>query len=155
VVQYGGRGGDYNGKEVDQTLKIDGTYIEIKTNWWRPGGKARSVIIIETSEKSNQYIIQVTSRSKAQESIGVIDKVIKRLDEIAARYGAKQNELEKIISNNETMNVNTRSAEDRIRNIDFAKEIAELTKNNILMESTTAMLSQANIQSQMVLELLK
>ncbi len=147
VVQYGGRGGSIN-----QTLTLKG-YVataDALSVSGENGSGATNVIIDGTT-----YTIDVTSQSKAQKSIGDVDKLIKAVDDLAAKYGAKQIELEKIISNNETQAVNTRDAESRIRNIDFAKEMAEFTKNNILMQSGTAMLAQAKQQSQLVLQLLR
>ncbi len=144
VVQYGGRGGSIN-----QTLTLKG-YIATADALSTSGNSSANVKIDSTT-----YTIDVTSQSKAQKSIGDVDKLIKAVDDLAAKYGAKQIELEKIISNNETQAVNTRDAESRIRNIDFAKEMAEFTKNNILMQSGTAMLAQAKQQSQLVLQLLR
>ena len=95
------------------------------------------------------------SSANVETTIKNIDSLIKAVDKLAAEYGSKQIELEKIISNNETQAINTRDAESRIRNVDFAKEMAEFTKNNILMQSGTSMLAQANQQSQLVLQLLR
>jgi len=147
VIQYGGRGGSIN-----QTLTLKGhvAVADTLTQSGENGSAATNVTI-----GSVTYTIDVTAQSKAQVSIGDVDKLIQAVDDLAAKYGAKQIELEKIISNNETQAVNTRDAESRIRNIDFAKEMAEFTKNNILMQSGTAMLAQANQQSQLVLQLLR
>ena len=101
------------------------------------------------------YVIDVTSQENANTSVQTVDDLIKAVDKQAAAFGSAQIELEKIISNNETQAVNTRDAEGRIRNVDFAKEMADFTKNNILMQSGTSMLAQANQQSQLVLQLLR
>ncbi len=101
------------------------------------------------------YTIDVTSQTAANATVSTVDALIKAIDKQAANFGSAQIQLEKIISNNETQAVNTRDAESRIRNIDFAKEMADFTKNNILMQSGTAMLAQANQQSQLVLQLLR
>jgi len=74
---------------------------------------------------------------------------------MAAKFGSYQIELEKIISNNETARVNTSEAENRIRNVDMANEMANFTKLQILMQSGTAMLAQANAKNQLVLQLLR
>ncbi len=104
---------------------------------------------------STAYVIDVTSQTAANDSIQKVDNLLKAVDTEAAKFGSVQIELEKIISNNETARVNTSDAEGRVRNVDFAKEMAEFTKNNILMKSGTSMLAQANQQPQLVLQLLR
>lgn len=101
------------------------------------------------------YTIDVTSVGCANESANVVDNLIKAVDDLAAKLGSYQIELEKIISNNETTRINTSEAEGRIRNVDFAKEMSEFTKNQVLMQSGMSMLAQANQQSQLVLQLLR
>jgi len=103
----------------------------------------------------NNYDIDVTNQANANSTIKIVDKLIKDVDNQNAKFGSKQIELEKIISNNETQKINTSDAEGRIRNVDFAKEMSEFTKNNILMQSGMSMLAQANQQSQLVLQLLR
>jgi len=101
------------------------------------------------------YSIDVTSQSAANATVSTVDALIKAIDNEGAKFGSAQIELEKIISNNETQKVNTSDAEGRIRNVDFAKEMSEFTRNNILMQSGMSMLAQANQQSQLVLQLLR
>ncbi len=114
------------------------------------GTKASTVTLGSTA-----YVIDVTSQTAANDSIEKVDNLLKAVDTEAAKFGSVQIELEKIISNNETARVNTSDAEGRVRNVDFAKEMAEFTKNNILMKSGTSMLAQANQQPQLVLQLLR
>ncbi len=101
------------------------------------------------------YAIDVTSQACANESVQAVDDLIKAVDDMAAKFGSYQIELEKIISNNQTTRVNTSEAESRIRNVDFAKEMSNFTRNQILMQSGTAMLAQANQLPQLVLQLLR
>jgi flagellin len=103
----------------------------------------------------NTYAIDVTSQACANESVSSVDELIKAVDDMAAKFGSYQIELEKIISNNQTTRVNTSEAESRIRNVDFAKEMSNFTRNQILMQSGTAMLAQANQLPQLVLQLLR
>ncbi|MCX7737856.1 MAG: flagellin [Hydrogenothermaceae bacterium] len=58
--------------------------------------------------------------------------MIKAVDDMAAKFGSYQIELEKIISNNEVSRVNTLEAESRIRNVDMANKMANFTKLQIL-----------------------
>jgi len=99
--------------------------------------------------------INVTSQTYAEMSIQNIDNIIKQVDQLNAKIGSYQIELEKIITNNESQRINIQEAESRIRNVDFAKEMSEFTRNQILMQSGTAMLAQANQLPQLVLQLLR
>jgi len=101
------------------------------------------------------FTIDVTSQTKAEKAIDNIDAVIKKVDQLNAKIGSYQIELEKIITNNESQRINIQEAESRIRNVDFAKEMSEFTRNQILMQSGTAMLAQANQLPQLVLQLLR
>ncbi len=140
TIHYGGRKG--------QELVISGSTASVKAG--SDGNQATAVTL-----GSATYKIDVTSQTKANDTIKIVDDLMKAIDKEAAKFGSAQIELEKIISNNETARVNTSDAEGRIRNVDFAKEMADFTKNNILMQSGTAMLAQANQQSQLVLQLLR
>ncbi|WP_299228207.1 flagellin [Sulfurihydrogenibium sp.] len=104
---------------------------------------------------TNPYTIDVTTQAAANTSVSTVDALIKAVDDMAAKFGSYQIELEKIISNNETARVNTSEAESRIRNVDMANEMANFTKLQILMQSGTAMLAQANAKNQLVLQLLR
>ncbi len=101
------------------------------------------------------YVLNVTSQSLAEDTISTVDKLIKEVDKLNAKFGSYQIELEKIITNNESQRINVQEAESRIRNVDFAKEMSEFTRNQILMQSGTAMLAQANQLPQLVLQLLR
>jgi len=101
------------------------------------------------------FTIDVTSQTAAEAAIANIDAVIKKVDQLNAKIGSYQIELEKIVTNNESQRINVQEAESRIRNVDFAKEMSEFTKNQILMQSGTAMLAQANQLPQLVLQLLR
>jgi flagellin-like hook-associated protein FlgL len=65
-----------------------------------------------------------------------------------------QNRLEHTIANLGTSAENLQAAESRIRDLDMAEEIMAFTKNNILQQAATAMLAQANMAPQSVLQLL-
>jgi len=140
TIHYGGR--------KDQHLTITSSTAAATAGG---DGNTASTVLIGTTT----YSIDVTTADKANTTIETVDNLIKAIDNEAAKFGSAQIELEKIISNNETARVNTSDAEGRIRNVDFAKEMAEFTKNNILMQSGTSMLAQANQQSQLVLQLLR
>jgi flagellin len=69
--------------------------------------------------------------------------------------GATQNRLEHTIKNLDNASENLQAAESRVRDVDMAKEMMELTKQNILQQASQAMLAQANQAPQGVLQLLR
>ena len=140
TIHYGGR--------ENQTLKVDRIAMSATA-----GADSATKSTVKIAAKT--YSLDVTKASNAEKTIATVDSLVRAVDKQAAYFGSRQIELEKIISNNETQAINTRDAESRIRDIDFAKEMSEFTKNNILMQSGTAMLAQANQQSQLVLQLLR
>jgi len=86
--------------------------------------------------------------------ISTLDEAIKKVSEERANLGAVQNRLEHTINNLGVTAENLSASESRIRDVDMAQEMTKFTKNQILMQSATAMLAQANAKPQMVLSLL-
>jgi flagellin len=140
TIHYGGR--------KDQELVLTTATVAVSAG---ATAGASSLVTIGTTG----YTIDVTSQTAANATVQTIDNLIKAVDDMAAKFGSYQIELEKIISNNETARVNTSEAESRIRNVDMANEMANFTKLQILMQSGTAMLAQANAKNQLVLQLLR
>ena len=88
---------------------------------------------------------------------GVLGKIDAAIDKVSAersKLGAIQNRLEHTIANLSVTMENLAASESRIRDVDMAQEMTEFTKNQILMQSATAMLAQANMKPQAVLQLL-
>lgn len=99
--------------------------------------------------------IRVDSASRAQDSIGVVDQAIDDLTSIRGELGAfQQNTLEATANNLRTTLENTVNAESVIRDTDFAVEIANFTKHQVLVQAGTSVLSNANQTSQLILSLL-
>ncbi len=98
--------------------------------------------------------INVSSQAAADAAITVIDDAIVSVSAERSMLGAMQNRLEHTISNLGTSAENLQAAESRIRDLDMAEEIMAFTKNNILQQAATAMLAQANMAPQSVLQLL-
>jgi flagellin len=84
-----------------------------------------------------------------------IDSAIDAVTDIRSGFGATQNRLEHALSVTAVYQENLTSAESRIRDVDMADEMVELTKNQILQQAGTAMLAQANQAPQAVLSLLR
>ena len=87
--------------------------------------------------------------------IGEIDAAIDAVSAQRAQFGAVQNRLEHTLSNLAVYNENLMASESRIRDVDMAAEMVNFTKLQILQQSGTAMLAQANQTPQSVLQLLQ
>ncbi len=98
--------------------------------------------------------ILVTNRGVANRAITQVDGAIGRVSSERAKLGALQNRLEHTIANLGVAAENLTAAESRVRDLDFALEMVEFTRNQILMQAGTAMLAQANLKPQSVLMLL-
>jgi flagellin len=99
--------------------------------------------------------LRVTDQNSAERTIMLIDAAIHKVSTARARLGAVQNRLEHTISNLGVAAENLTAAESRIRDADMAKEMMEFTKQQILMQSSMAMLAQSNALPQTVLQLLR
>ncbi len=97
----------------------------------------------------------VTDQNSAERTIMVVDAAIHKVSSARAQLGAIQNRLEHTISNLGVAAENLTAAESRIRDADMAKEMMAFTKQQILMQSSMAMLAQANTQPQTVLQLMR
>jgi flagellin-like hook-associated protein FlgL len=98
--------------------------------------------------------LSIRTQKDAEHAITTIDKAIKKVSYYRSRLGAFQNSLEKTSDYLQIAHENMTASESRIRDVDMAKEMSELTRNQILMQSGTSMLAQANQKTQMVLKLL-
>ncbi|QSZ40732.1 flagellin [Sulfurimonas aquatica] len=87
--------------------------------------------------------------------INGMDSAISTVDTIRATLGAAQNQLESTVRNISVTQVNVKAAESQIRDVDFAAESANFAKHNILAQSGSYAMSQANAVQQNVLRLLQ
>lgn len=98
--------------------------------------------------------LDVTTQTAADAAITTIQEALDAVSEERAALGAIQNRLEHTISNLDNAAENLQAAESRIRDVDMAHEMMAFTKNQILQQASTAMLAQANLAPQSVLQLL-
>jgi len=97
----------------------------------------------------------VDTRTNAEATVARMDTAINNLDTKRATIGAAQNKLESTVRNISVTQVNVTSAESQIRDVDFAAESANFAKHNILAQSGSYAMSQANAVQQNVLRLLQ
>ena len=99
--------------------------------------------------------ITISSPEEANMTLGAVDAALTQVNKQRADLGAYQNRFEMAAKGVNIAAENTQAAESRIRDTDMASEMVEFTKNSILTQAGTAMLAQANNQSQTVLALLQ
>lgn len=114
-----------------------------------------SVTLKAMATESKASEIDVSTQSNAQSSIDKINTGIDNISSMRADFGAVQNRLEHTVNNLSVQTENITAAESRIRDVDMAKEMMAYTKNNILIQASQAMLAQANMVPQGVLQLLQ
>jgi len=98
--------------------------------------------------------VDITTASGSQSALAVIDGAIAGIDSSRADLGAIQNRMNFTISNLSNIQSNVSDARSRIQDVDFASETAQLTKQQILSQTSSAMLAQANQLPQTALSLL-
>jgi len=99
--------------------------------------------------------IDLTSQTLAQQFLGSVDGYIQSLSTARANLGAVQNRFSAVVTNLQTYSTNMSASQSAIMDTDFASESANLTRNQIIQQAGTAMLSQANQLPQSALSLLK
>jgi flagellin len=128
------------------TVTIDGKTYEVA---W-----AEKAVTNGTDNVVAESALSVANHKDAAKAVEVIDAAIGKVSAERSKMGSFQNRLEHTISNLGTSAENLQAAESRIRDLDMAEEIMAFTKNNILQQAATAMLAQANMAPQSVLQLL-
>ena len=96
----------------------------------------------------------ITTVESAQNTLSRIDAAIGNVASLRASFGTVQNRLESSIRSLAVAQENTAAAESRIRDVDFASETAELTRNQVLQQAGISVLAQANVSTQSALSLL-
>jgi len=109
---------------------------------------------LKIRDVGSQEFISLESPETSNRAIGVLDMALKKVNKQRADLGAYQNRLEHAVKGLNTGAENLQAAESRIRDADMASEMVEYTKNQILVQAGTAMLAQANMKTQSVLQLL-
>jgi flagellin len=100
-------------------------------------------------------IVTLSTPAQANEAIGILDNALQKINKQRADLGAYYNRLEHAAKGLMNAYENTQASESRIRDTDMAEESVAFTKNQILVQTGTAMLAQANIRPQTVLQLLR
>lgn len=105
-------------------------------------------------EKSGAFIADLASADSANRTIGVIDDALHKISKQRADLGAYYNRLDYATRGLMTAYENIQASESRIRDADMAETMVDLTKDQVLVQSGTAMLAQANMKTRTILQLL-
>ena len=147
--------------EIDDTLADNTANIAVDNNaiTFQIGANAGQTTDVTVSEMSSSALniddLDLTSAEGSTSAIDTLDEAIKSVSSERSKLGAMQNRLEHTINNLNTSSENLTAAESRIRDVDMAKEMMEMTKWTTLQQSANAMLAQANKQPEQVLQLLR
>ncbi len=150
---------DAEGNDVTATW-TEATEDGVAVSGYYTGTGEDAELVLESQEAladaaEGVLALDVSSQATANAAIKTFDDAINTVSSERSRLGAIQNRLEHTINNLSTSSENLTSAESRIRDVDMAAEIMELTKNSILAQASQAMLAQANQLPQGVLQLLR
>ena len=107
-----------------------------------------------TATSLSIHNLSVTGAAQALTALSTIDTAIASVTATRGKVGAVQNRLQRSVSSLSITSENLQAAESAIRDADIAHEIAQLTRNQILVQTSTAMVGQSNLIPQSVLQLL-
>jgi len=106
-------------------------------------------------KKADNTLLTLSTAEFSNDAIGILDNALDKINKQRANLGAYYNRLEHAAKGLMVAYENTQASESRIRDADMAEESVSFTKNQILIQSGTAMLAQANVRPQSVLQLLR
>jgi len=115
-------------------------------------GFAAGNVALDTTQNVNA--IDVTTQANAETAIQIVDSALGSVSDAQSTLGALSNRLDNTISNIEIANENLSAANSRITDTDFASETANMTRAQIIQQSSVAVLTQANSTPQIALTLL-
>jgi flagellin len=137
---------DVNGYTINTAVMTDGTIT---------GPSASTAGVATSGATGTAGSISILTGSDATDSLALISAALEQVAENRAVYGALQNRLEYTVSNLMNVAEFTTSARSRIEDADFAAESARLAKAQVLQQTGTAMLAQANAAPQLALQLIR
>lgn len=136
----------YHTTNVDNGIN---SYLVVDTDANGPDDDGKSHTVIDIREAGQELRIKMPPNPLA-----ALDRAISYVDSKRSHLGAMENRLASVIENHAHTNINLSAARSRIEDADYAVEVSNLTKAQILQQAGTSMLAQANQLPQNVLELL-
>ncbi len=146
-----------NGGNINDCIKLDLTGMGPMR--LQVGANEGQVIAVEIPQLKAANFgldnLDISTKETATAAIDKIGKAINQLSAVRSKIGAYTNRLEHTIANLNTTEENMTAAYSRVMDVDMAKEMTEYTTVQVLVQSSTSMLSQANERPQQVLQLLQ
>jgi len=121
----------------------------IRANIGTMTAKGLGVVNVDTNKA-----LSISTPEKANQAVGLIDMALQKVSKQRADLGAYQNRLDKVVGGLKVATENIQAAESRVRDADMAAVMVDYSKEQILLQASTAMLAQANSKNQAVLKLL-
>lgn len=109
---------------------------------------------LQLKERTGNFLANLSTADGSNRTIGIVDNALHRISKQRADLGAYYNRLEYAAKGLMTAYENIQASESRIRDADMAETLVNLTKDQILVQSGTAMLAQANMKTRTILQLL-
>ncbi|ELA6404883.1 flagellin A [Campylobacter jejuni] len=141
---------------ISSAASMSNTYVVSSGSGFSSGsGNSQFAALKTTAANTTDETAGVTTLKGAMAVMDIAETAITNLDQIRADIGSVQNQLQVTINNITVTQVNVKAAESTIRDVDFASESANFSKYNILAQSGSYAMSQANAVQQNVLKLLQ
>ncbi len=141
---------------ISSAASMSNTYVVSAGSGFSSGsGNSQFAALKTTAANTTDETAGVTTLKGAMAVMDIAETAITNLDQIRADIGSIQNQLQVTINNITVTQVNVKAAESTIRDVDFASESANFSKYNILAQSGSYAMSQANAVQQNVLKLLQ
>ena len=154
---------NYNPTQMIQDY-VDNSTHEIYSFITNNAGETHAIVVSPLGAMTNDILIgsntssgaggNIRTQDAAQKALVAVDKAIVSKDKIRASLGALQNRLENTVSNLQAQAENLQSAESRISDVDVASEMTRFVREQILTQSSVAMLSQANSMPKMAMQII-
>jgi flagellin len=118
------------------------------------GTMTAEALKLVSAQGAQGQMVSISSPDGANQTVGILDEALKTVSKQRADLGAYQNRFEMAAKGVAVAAENMQAAESQIRDTDMAAQMVEYVKNQILTQAGSAMLAQANLKSQSVLQLL-
>lgn len=145
------------GNSIDEAIKLDMTGMGAMC--LQVGANEGQEILVEIPALNAIYLgvdnLDISTEETATAAIDIIGDAINFMSAVRAKIGAYANRIEHTITNLDTTEENMTASYSRIMDVDMAEEMTEYSTVQVLVESSTAMLAQANERPQSVLQLLQ
>ena len=152
AVKVNGAASFTSGFEGDYTLSdAAAASVYVNDNGNITDGAANEIY---TNEDGALSLEATSGSNKTEDPLATLDAALSQVDSLRSELGAVQNRFESAITNLSTNQTNLSAARSRIEDADYATEVADMTKNQILQQAGTSVLAQANQLPQNVLSLL-